>query len=156
MKTPTERLMSRIDVRGEDDCWPWTGAIGTWGYGTFWLNGKNFNSSRAAYLLLVGPITDGSVVCHKCDNPPCCNPRHLWLGTQGDNVRDCSGKGRSRGLFSANCHPRHLAKLTPEKVLDARRRFQSGETQIAIGRALGVHSSVISRAVRGCTWGHIK
>jgi hypothetical protein len=117
------------------------------------------NSSRATYILLKGPVAADKVVCHSCDNPACCNPSHLWVGSQADNLRDCRSKGRARGMFSEKvgyAHPRHTAKLTPEKVAEARRRYLGGETQTALAREFGVHPGTISRAVRGELWGHIK
>ena len=113
------------------------------------------NASRAAYLLLVGPIPPNQVVCHSCDNPVCCNPGHLWLGTQGDNVRDCNIKGRAKGNFVGADHPRHTAKLTPDMVASARRMYAAGITQTAIAKQMGVHSGTISRAVRGENWSHL-
>lgn len=153
--TPLERLRAKIDVRGTDECWPWTGAIGKSGYGQFWLDGKQINASRAAYLLLKGPIPDGHVVCHSCDLPICCNPSHLWADTQRANVRDCNTKGRARGTFSSENHKRYSAKLTPEQILEARRQHAGGKSQSAIARELGVASSTISRAVRNELWGHL-
>ncbi len=150
------RLKAKIDIKGEDECWPWTACIGTWGYGSFWLEGKNLNSSRAAYLLMVCDVPKDKVVCHSCDNPACCNPKHLWIGTQGDNVRDCATKGRAKGHFSETNHPRHLAKLTPEAVIEARRLWKSGVSQSEIARLWKMDSSTISRAVKGNSWGHIK
>lgn len=155
--TDIRRLLARIDKRRPEECWPWTGALNHSGYGQFWLNGMHWNASRAAYFLLVGEIPDSKVVCHSCDNPKCCNPAHLWLGSQADNVRDCSKKGRARGQFHRqSAHPRHTAKLTSEQVIDARRRYADGVSQSQIARELGVNSSTISRAVRGEKWSHLK
>lgn len=146
---PSVRLMRMVAVSTPDACWRWTGGMGSWGYGSFWLNGANMNSSRAAYLLLVGPIADGLVVCHACDNPACCNPSHLFLGTQGDNVRDCNRKGRGNGQFPpGDAHPRHFAKLTATNVTEAKALYASGVTQTEIARRLKVSSSRISRLVR--------
>lgn len=155
---PKERLLERIDQRGPDECWPWLGSVGTWGYGCFWMDGKTINASRAAYILLIGPIADDQVACHSCDNPICCNPKHLWAGSQGDNVRDCNAKGRAKGTFcglTGAAHPRHVAKLTEEQVSWARRLYADGISQTAIAKQLGVNSGTISRAVRGHTWGHV-
>ena len=147
-KPPLERLMRFIDVRGHSDCWPWTGNVGTWGYGSFYLDGKNLNASRAAYLLLVGPVESDKVVCHSCDTPACCNPAHLWLGTQAQNLEDCRRKGRSRGQFAEGHKPLGRA-MTAEQREEARRlHYKMGMTQTAIARLMGFHSSVISRNVR--------
>lgn len=157
--TALQRLTARIRAGDPRECWPWTGVLNRWGYGQFWMDGKNYNASRAVYLLLVGSIPAGLVVCHRCDNPACCNPGHLWLGTQGDNVRDCASKGRSRGTFTGRtgaAHPRYCAKLTEDQVQAAKARYREGVSQSQIARELRVHSSTISRAVRGEKWAHLK
>lgn len=153
---PLYRLLAKIDKRGHDECWPFTASIGTWGYGSFWLDGKNLNASRAAYILMVGPVGEGLVVCHTCDRPACCNPRHLFLGTPGDNVRDCQRKGRGRAHFErGKIHPRYVAKLNAETIAEAKRLYASGVSQTELGRKYGVHSSTLSRAIRGERWAHL-
>lgn len=74
----------RVDKRGPDECWPWLGNIGTTGYGVFFLHRRPLVASRVAYQLTNGvslPPGKSIMVCHRCDNPPCCNPAHLFLGT---------------------------------------------------------------------------
>src|SRR5712671_2284212 len=150
-----QRLLARINRLGPTDCWPWTGIIGTWGYGVFWLRGHNINASRATYLLLVAAVPKNLVVCHTCDNPACCNPAHLWVGTQADNLRDCRIKGRAKNVRGKD-HPRTLAKLSPRLIEKAKKlHYEKGISQSEIGRRWGVHSSVISRAVRNKTWKYL-
>lgn len=149
-------LWEKVDQRGADECWPWIGPLNSWGYGAARHNGKSVNASRAAYIEANGEPAPGFVVCHRCDNPACCNPAHLFAATQAENLADCRRKGRARGTFKDGAsHPRHVAKLTAELVTEARRLYASGVTQTAIGRQMGVHSSVISRAVRGENWSHV-
>jgi hypothetical protein len=91
------RFLKRLRVTG-GGCWEWTGATVPGGYGR--LRGDDARSTlahRAAWLWANGPFPDGLKVCHRCDNPPCCNPEHLFLGTQLENMRDCVAKGRFRG-----------------------------------------------------------
>lgn len=115
------------------------------------------NASRAAYLEHFGEIAAGLVVCHRCDNPICCNPAHLFAATQAENLADCRAKGRARGQYEAGtAHPRHTAKLTDDMVREARALYAAGVRQTEIGRRFGIHSSVISRAIRGQCWGHVK
>lgn len=83
---------AKVDRRGPDECWEWTTGRERYGYGHSVLG----TASRVAWELTNGPIPDGQRVLHSCDNPPCCNPRHLFLGTQLDNVRDMMAKGRHR------------------------------------------------------------
>lgn len=146
----------RVDRCGPDECWPWTGSINTWGYGAVQVDGVIMNASRAAYIATHGEVPDGLVVCHKCDNPACCNPAHLFAATQAENLADCRRKGRARGQFKAGRkHPKPTAKLTPEKVQEARRLYAAGVSQSEIGRLWGIHSSTISRAIRGERWGDV-
>jgi len=96
-----------------------------------------------------GPIPDGMQVLHRCDNPPCCNPAHLFLGTQADNIADMIAKRRG-GAVSGEAHYR--AKLTADQVSAIRARYAAGETQVALAREFGVSQTNISRIVRGTTW----
>jgi hypothetical protein len=104
-----ERFWSKVDRRGAEDCWPWTARRDGCGYGTFKVDGKTVRASRQAWALTHGDLGAGQRVCHSCDNPPCCNPAHLWAGTQKDNVLDMVAKGRhwtQRGTVCRNGHPR--------------------------------------------------
>jgi hypothetical protein len=95
-----ERYWSHVDKNGPivrpelGACWKWTGAVTDKGYGVTGENRKNMIASRASWIVNRGPIPDGQFVLHKCDNPPCTNPEHLFLGTKGDNLRDAIQKGR--------------------------------------------------------------
>jgi hypothetical protein len=146
---------ARVERLGQGDCWLWTGSINTWGYGACAWNGKSTNASRAAWESVNGPAPAGHVICHRCDRPACCNPAHLWAGTQAENLADCRAKGRQVYRTGAD-HHRASAKLTPDLVRQARELYATGTTQTEIGRRFGVHSSVVSRAVRGERWSHVK
>lgn len=89
-----ERLEKYRRVDPITGCWEWTKSRGEKGYGQIWVVDKFVRVPRAAYELYIGPIPDGLNVCHKCDNPPCFNPDHLFAGTQSDNIKDCVEKGR--------------------------------------------------------------
>jgi hypothetical protein len=101
-KTP-DRFWEKVRMIAPDECWVWTGAIGSDRYGKMKWRGKQWGTHRLAYTLANGEIPAGLHVCHRCDNRVCCNPAHLFLGTALDNIRDCIAKGRfirrhSKGL----------------------------------------------------------
>src|SRR5262245_2521405 len=86
------RFWPKVDVRGPDECWPWIAGKGA-GYGSFWLDGRNVTAHRVAFFLANGKWPD-PFGCHSCDNHPCCNPAHIFEGTQWDNDMDRVAKGR--------------------------------------------------------------
>ena len=116
------RLWRKIKRGKKNECWPWIGKAKINGYGILGLGGRgagNVLAHRAAYELSVGPIPDGFYLCHKCDNPPCCNPTHLFVGTQLDNLRDASVKKRMRNATpsaSIQRGSKHWSKREPGKV----------------------------------------
>lgn len=91
-----ERFWSKVDRRGPDECWPWKGSRNPDGYGSFSYQGRQARAHRMAWMLANGAVPEaGKLICHSCDNPPCCNPAHLWPGTPSDNMKDCYAKGRA-------------------------------------------------------------
>lgn len=109
-----QAFWSRVDKRGEGECWLWRGSLSRkGGYGALCHGGKTLRATRVAWSLAHGrPFPDGLLACHSCDNPPCVNPAHIWAGTAADNMRDALAKGRVR--FAKHCvagHPR-----TPENT----------------------------------------
>jgi hypothetical protein len=92
---PLDNIWNRVDKSG--DCWNWTGATQTnFPYGMITHRGRNLRVHRVAYELTYGPIPNGFSVCHSCDNPRCCNPGHLFLGSHADNMADMRVKGRKK------------------------------------------------------------
>ena len=166
------RFWSNVDVRGPDECWEWMAGKFSDGYGTFSLgsrtpdSGTTFRAHRVAWRIAKGPIPPTLCVCHQCDNPPCVNPRHLFLGTIADNHADRSRKHRtaSGDHGGARTHPecrprgeRHgMHKLTASQVLAIRAEYASGRvTQEALGHEYGVNHRHISNIVRRKSWAHV-
>lgn len=143
--TVGERLERRLGRDEQTGCWPYLRFKDANGYGRIWIGDKVVGAHRLAYELFCGDIPDGMVVCHRCDNPGCCNPAHLFVGTQGDNNRDRARKGRSAKVASS--HFKRSA-LTFEVAEDIRAgKYPGSQTQIA--DALGVSQSTISMVMLG-------
>ena len=132
-----------------DGCWEWIAYKDGGGYGIIKIDGKKQKAHRVAYRLYVGEIPDGMCVCHRCDNPGCVNPGHLFLGTMADNMRDCENKGR-------RVHPsgekNGRAKLTEAQVVEIRVRYSEGDTQSELAKEFGVTQTAISHIVYGRNW----
>lgn len=144
------RLWGKINGRGPDECWEWVAGRDKWGYGLFKLNGKRVLAHRLVFALINGEIPDGLLVCHSCDNPSCCNPSHLWLGTHKQNMSDKTSKGRQP---KGEEHP--ASKLTEKDVKEIRKLFAAGTLQIALAKYFGVDKSVIRDIVLFRGWKHI-
>lgn len=101
-------------------CWIWTGSKDDAGYALIRLKKRAVIASRLSYFLANGNLDETLHVCHTCDNPPCVNPAHLFLGTLTDNVRDCTSKGRHAGQKKTHCPKGH--EYTPENILHRKDR----------------------------------
>lgn len=146
-----QRFWSRVDKSaGDDSCWLWIYYRDRNGYGMANFNRVNYISHRLAWQLTYGDIPDGLLVCHRCDNPPCCNPKHLFLGTQKDNMQDMSKKGRNadkRGEKSP------VAKLTQKQVDEIRERFATGGvTKAQLSREYSVGQTTIHYVITFKRW----
>jgi hypothetical protein len=151
MKTLAERFWEKVEKT--EGCWRWTGAKYNYGYGKIRRGGKTILAHRVSWILHKGPIPEGMCVCHHCDNPPCTNPAHLFLGTHQDNAVDRERKGRGGGCLLQKGEKHPSAKLTKAKVDEARARYEAGEVgQRSLAREYGVDQSTMSDAINGLTW----
>ena len=146
------RFWSKVHIG--NDCWEWM-AHTQFGYGCFWFNKTMVKAHRMSWIIKNGQIPKGICVLHKCDNPPCVNPSHLFLGTHKDNSKDCVEKGRHfipnwKGEKHRNC------KLTESKVKWIRSVYnKKNMNQYKIARKLGVGQSNINSILNNKTWTHI-
>jgi len=155
-QAPEERFFSNINKSGPvpscdpslGPCWLWTGRSRN-GYGALYFYGRERMASAVSYELAHGqPIPDSRHVLHKCDNPPCVNPTHLYLGTPADNSRDKVSRGRQAWGEKIG-----VAKLSAVQVLDIRSLLEQGNTTTSLAKRFGVNQSTISRIKNGKRWG---
>lgn len=151
-----DRLWPNVDRSGGPDaCWPWTGRCNEAGYGVLKRRGHiDVLAHRLAWKLTNGPIPPGMLVCHKCDNPPCCNPyKCLFLGTDADNRADCVEKDRHH---SPRGERQGSSKLTDAKVAAMRERHAAGDISYSeIAREYGVSNVAARLAILRITWPHV-
>lgn len=181
--TPQEiaYFWSQVDIRANDECWRWTGGlfVERGNYGRAYIRREGFRAHRIAFFVHYRIDPQGFEVCHRCDNPPCCNPHHLFKGTQADNMADCKKKGRfptgdqhwtaiypekvSHGpehgqLIKDNVprgEKRKLAKLKDADIPEIIRLVKEGAVQHAVAKTYGVTDTVISRICRGIAYTNV-
>jgi hypothetical protein len=148
-----DRFWKRARVaEGFNSCWLWQGSTHRQGYGRVGYKGNRAAfAHRVSWELTHGPIPDGAHVLHRCDNPPCVNPAHLFLGTHQDNMRDMADKGRAPGL------QRRGAASSKAKLTDAQAaRVKHGtEPLTALAAELGVTYQALHYIRKGVTWRHV-
>jgi hypothetical protein len=153
MNEESKAFEERFIPEPNSGCWLWIGMqqVGK-EYGLFCFKQKTRKAHRAAWNIYCGAIPPGLHVLHKCDNPPCVNPDHLFLGTHQDNMRDMTNKGRAVGPKGEQCH---LARMTEEQVREIRRLKEAGYTAWALAGIFGVDRTQIWKIVRRKTWKHV-
>lgn len=137
------RFFEKVVCRG-DSCWIWTGATYAKGYGAFWLDGRVMGAHKASFILHVGPVPNGLLICHKCDTPPCVNPDHLFLGTAADNTNDAKQKSRFDYVN---------ARLDKTTVLAIR---SAEGSQYAIASKFGVDQATVSKIKSRKLYGYME
>lgn len=137
----------------ENGCIVWNAARYSSGYGVIRLEKRNHATHRVSYFLKFGPFMKDSEICHHCDNPPCCNPNHLFIGTHTDNMRDMFSKNRRE---SAKGEKHGSAKLTPAQVIELRERYARGEGSMEIlGAQYGITRQSAYLIISRQCWKHI-
>ena len=151
-------FLSKLLAPNERGCLIWSGAKRPLGYGNVRIGKRHLSSHRAAYMMFVGPIPRGLCVIHLCDEPGCCNHKHLALGTKKANSTDMYLKGRGKPKHTAaRGETNGNSKFDEEDVRNIRRIYAAGLfNQYEIAEAYGVCQTAISSIIRNKTWGHIQ
>ena len=144
--SPEERFWNRVKIGDPNSCWEWQGKTIKDGYGAFHFQGKRVIASRFVWILTYGEIPKGMYVLHKCDNPSCVNPRHLFLGTQKDNMRDASLKLRKSGPHNGR------TKLSWPQVDTIRILLERGWSTCCLAKLFGVNYKTVWQIREGKTW----
>lgn len=155
---PQKRFWSK--VHKSEGCWTWQGTLRPTGYGTVWVPHpwRNVRAHRYSWELHNGPIPDGLCVCHRCDNPSCVRPDHLFLGTHAENMADMSRKGRTNPPPAAS-HARgerNHAKLTEADVIEMRRQRKAGALLRELAERFGVCATTARAICIGKKWAHVR
>ena len=158
------RFHSKVRQASPDSCWEWAAARFKSGYGQFFVGGLSVPASRIAYLIHYGNDPGELFVLHSCDNPPCCNPCHLSLGTNDQNMaekieRSRQSKGQKHVDAMSPTRARgervNTAKLSAEQVKEIRKRRQNGESLKDLSDAFGVTKTLVSMIALGKVWKHV-
>lgn len=147
----SEEQLSRFfsKVMKLEDCWEWGATVNNQGYGVTSWEGSNQLAHRVSYAHHVADIPQGKCVLHRCDNPRCVRPDHLFLGTMKDNYDDMESKGRGcRGSDHG------MAKVTEDQVCEIRELYAKGFTQVFLAKKYGLTGPTLSVMIRGKKWRH--
>lgn len=149
-----ERFWRRVVKLGDEDCWEWVGGKVAFGHGRIQEAGKGskwLSTHRLSYEMHHGPIPDGKIVRHRCDNPSCVNPRHLEIGTHKENTADMDARGRRKVV--APLGSQNGKAVLNEDIVRLIRSSDEGHAELA--RKLGVSPNAVRGVRIGRTWGHV-
>lgn len=150
------RFLRGIKINSQTGCWEWQKFRNRKNYGCMGIRLKGRSTvrmtHRIAWMIYKGEIPEGLQVCHHCDNPPCCNPDHLFIGTNRDNVLDCQRKGRANTLYGAK---HGMSKLKDQDIIVICQLYALGFRQPVIATHFGIDQTNVSMIVQGKTWKHM-
>lgn len=152
-KTPINlRFWNKARIAGRDDCWEWLRSKDSGGYGMVGVSGKNVKAHRVSWMLTHGEIPEGKCILHKCDNRLCINPRHLFVGTQQENIRDMVSKKRQHHPVGERNPKAKLTECDVRKIIQMK---STGMTNIRIALHFGVSESMIEFVIKRKCWKHV-
>lgn len=144
-----ERLLNSIEIDEQSNCWNWTKAKHRQGYGHTAYKSKYILAHRLSWIIFIGDIPENNNICHKCDNPSCINPDHLFIGTQTDNVKDCKNKNRAHKSHGE----KHLwTKLTKSQVDEIRSEDSKKYTRYELAEKYNISYSGIVCILKNRCW----
>lgn len=150
-RNDVERFWSKVEIRSETECWPWKGGTTERGYGVFWVKGTNVRANRFSLVASDGaPENPLLLSLHECDNPICCNPKHLRWGTNQDNVDDRLKRGEPQ--FGENNVNATLTRADVEALYKAR---MEGWTIREAASSLGIPYTTAENVLTGSSWKHL-
>lgn len=156
------RFWSRVDIKDSSECWNWLRLKDKDGYGRICIDSTDVRAHRLSYIIHYGEIPKGLLICHKCNNPSCCNPCHLYAGTPKENMQDCKNSGRLKSYENirkyqqthfGEKHPR--AKLTENQVLKIKKLLSKGIKQGILAEKFNISRQTISNINVGNGWRHL-
>lgn len=149
--TKQPNFWSLVEKKSQDECWLWLGKLNQWGYGRIRHGGIQAMAHRVAYQLQTEKSIDGLIAMHICDNPACCNPNHIALGTHADNQKDKFNKNRqAKGEINGQ------SILTEEQVIEARKLYvETKTTYKKLAEKFGVSRDTMQKAIRKIYWKHV-
>jgi hypothetical protein len=153
-----QRFWDKVNILGENDCWEWQAAFDTNGYGAFKVDGKKVNSHRFAYILTNGEVQPGLEICHKCNNPKCVNPAHLYAGTKSQNMLDMvrAGNYKLNTYEKMRGEKSGASKLTNDAVLEIRRLYSKNVMTLdKLAKRYNMSKSAIASIIWRKSWTHI-
>lgn len=130
----------------ETECWIWTGQLDQTGYGVLKYHQKAYKAHRAMWALRNGPIPEGKYACHKCDTPACINPEHIFIGTQGDNMKDAKRKGRTRANRGRS----------DDEIRMAKAMVRGGMPRSKVAKHFGIDTGSMTRIMQGVLYANVE